>query len=151
MIKKLIIAFGLFVMLGSFGINLAVSVPAYATVDPNCKHAILGIDPWYKYLEVGDDGNGDKCAIKPFPGDDEFDWGKAFPRVGMGIVDILLRVAAIIAVGFTVYGGFRYILSQGEPDATKKAKGTIINASVGLVITMFASIIVGFVGGLLWK
>lgn len=150
MIKKLVFVFGLFVLLGSVSINLVTPQTASATVSSDCKHAILGIDPWYKYLEVGNDGN-EKCAIKPFPGDDEFDWGKAFPRIGMGIVDILLRVAAIVAVGFTVYGGFRYIMSQGEPEATKKAKGTIINASIGLVITMFASVIVGFIGGLLWK
>lgn len=129
--------------------NVSAEVPA--PKQDNCHKSLMGIPTWYEYLNIGDDGKGDTCAILPFPGDTEFDWGKALPRVGLAVVNIMLRVAAFVAVGFTIYGGFKYILSQGEPEATKKAKGTIVNASIGLVIAMFSSIIVGFVGGIIWK
>lgn len=136
--------------------------PGVSTVPTDsCHHGLLGIPRWYDYLDLGNK-NGDPCAIvgpghtktgdpcKPTDSSGcEFDWGRALPRVALAVVNILLRVAGLIAVGFTIYGGFRYILSQGEPEATKKAKGTIISASVGLVITMSASLAVGFVGGLL--
>ncbi|TXG76668.1 hypothetical protein E6Q11_04205 [Candidatus Dojkabacteria bacterium] len=123
---------------------------AAESIPDACKHSLLGMPHWYKYLEIGNK-NGDPCAITgPVDSDGNFNWGVAAPRVLVAVVEILLRVAALVAVAFTLYGGFRYILSQGEPDATKKAKGTIVGASVGLVITMFASIIVGLVGRVLW-
>lgn len=124
---------------------------ANAAVDPNCKSSLLGLPQWFEYLDVGPK-NGDDCAITgPSNSSGELDWQKATPRVILAIIQILLRVAGIVALIFTIYGGFRYILSQGEPDATKKAKGTIVGAAVGLVIAMFAATIVGFVGNILWK
>ena len=119
-------------------------------IPDECKGSLLGLPRWYEYLEIGDK-NGDPCGIIGPTVDGEFDWGRAVPRVLVAITEILLRVAAILAVGFTIYGGFRYILSQGEPEATKKAKGTIIGASVGLVITIFAAAIVGLIGSTLWQ
>ncbi len=122
-------------------------------ISDSCHQPLLGIPTWYEYLEVGPKGD-DKCAIigPADPADaKQLDIKKVVPRVVMAIVDIMLRLAALIALAFVIYGGFRYTLSQGEPDATKKAKGTIISASVGLAITMFAATIVGFVGNILWK
>ncbi|HSX32550.1 MAG TPA: hypothetical protein VLF43_04755 [Candidatus Saccharimonadales bacterium] len=66
--------------------------------------------------------------------------------VALGILDILLRVAGLIAVIFIVYAGFEYITAQGEADKAKKALGTIINACVGLGITIVAAAAVAFVG-----
>lgn len=125
---------------------------AHAAVDPNCKSSsLLGLPQWFEYLDVGPK-NGDPCAIYgPANADQSFDWERAVPRVIVAVIEIMLRLAGIVAVVFTIFGGFRYILSQGEPEATKKAKGTIIGASVGLVITMFAAVIVGFVGRILWQ
>lgn len=119
-------------------------------VNDSCHSSFLGLPHWYEYLEVGPKGS-DPCAITGPMNGDEFDWKAAIPRVAAAVIAILLRVAALLAVGFTIYGGFRYIISQGEPDATKKAKGTIVAASVGLVIAMFASVVVGFLGGVLWQ
>ena len=56
----------------------------------------------------------------------------------------------MVAMGYTIFGGFKYMTSQGEPDATKKAQGTVTNALIGLAIAMLATAIVGFVGGKLW-
>ena len=121
-------------------------------IPQECKNSLLGIPRWYEYLEIGNKPNtNDPCAIIGPTVDGEFDWGRAVPRVLVAVTEILLRVAAILAVGYTIYGGFRYILSQGEPEATKKAKGTIIGASVGLVITIFAAAIVGLIGSTLWQ
>ena len=69
----------------------------------------------------------------------------------MAIVDILLRIVGLVSVGFVIYGGFRYITSQGEPDATKKALATVVNALIGMAIAIFAVTIVSFMGSTLWK
>ena len=63
------------------------------------------------------------------------------------IIEILLRVAALVAVAFVIYGGFSYITSQGEPDKTTQARMTIINALAGLIIAVLAAVIVGFIAG----
>lgn len=102
-----------------------------------CKSGnLLGIiPPWYKYLEFDTD-----CSIKM----DLAQNPAQFWLVGFGIIDILLRVAGIVAVGYVIYGGFRYMTSQGEPDKLKKAQGTIVNALIGVAITVLATSVVTF-------
>ena len=67
------------------------------------------------------------------------------------------KVQAVLAVVFTIIGaisllmvtigGFRYVASQGDPQAVSKAKGTIIYALVGIFVSMTAVAIVTFVIG----
>ncbi len=141
-----------------FGLSLVAGVyllpaTAQAVLAPGCTSPILGLPSWYEYLDVGPK-NGDDCAIigPTVPADPtSIDWERAVPRVVMAVIQIMLRLAGLVAIGFTIYGGFRYILSQGEPEATKNAKGTIVGASIGLVIALFAATVVGFVGNILWK
>jgi hypothetical protein len=67
--------------------------------------------------------------------------------IAAAIVEILLRVAGLVAVAMVIYGGVQYIISQGEPEQAKKAQGTIINALIGLVIAVVAATIVTFIAG----
>lgn len=125
----------------------------YAAVAAGCdkSSSFFSFPVWYKYLDVGE-LNGDPCAFKgPSDSNGEFDWSRAIPRVGLAIVEILLRIAGLVAVAFVIYGGFRYTTSQGEPENLKQAQGTIINALVGLVIAMLATGIVSFLGNSLWN
>lgn len=66
--------------------------------------------------------------------------------VALAVIDIILRVVGIMAVGWVIWGGLQYLTSQGEPDRTKRAKDTVLNAVIGLVITMLAVSIIGFLG-----
>jgi hypothetical protein len=60
-----------------------------------------------------------------------------------------LRVAFGVAGGLAlvviVYGGLKYVLSQGNPQETNKAKNTIIDGLLGLAIIATAGGIVAFV------
>lgn len=119
----------------------------------------FGIQSWDKYLYSSSGGttdyirpsaNGEFCeyAFSFFTGtgaDRQLDL-TVFSLIGLGVLDILLRLGAMVAVGFVVYGGIQYVLSQGEPDKAKKALGTIINALVGLAITILAASVVAFIG-----
>lgn len=73
------------------------------------------------------------------------------PRVNDNIFEIVLRVAiavtAALSLLFITIGGFRYVLSQGDPGAISKAKGTIVYALVGLAIAIVAQALVTFVLG----
>jgi len=63
------------------------------------------------------------------------------------IIEILIRVAALMAVAFVMYGGVSYMLSQGEPDKTAQARRTIVNALIGLALAISAAAIIAFVAG----
>lgn len=61
------------------------------------------------------------------------------------IKNIVFGLAGGLSLLFVVIGGVRYIISQGDPNATSQAKNTILYALVGLIVTVFAYAIVGFV------
>ncbi len=109
----------------------------------NKDTTLLGIIPtWYKYLpdSAFDPTN---CIINiDIQQNPEQLW-----LIGFGVIDILLRLAGLVAVGFVIYGGFRFVTSQGEAEGIKAARSTIINALIGLVITIFASTIITFIAG----
>jgi ABC-type Fe3+ transport system permease subunit len=60
------------------------------------------------------------------------------------IIEILLRLAALAAVAFVLYGGIMFTTSQGSPDQANQARTTVINALIGLAIAVTASIFVAF-------
>ncbi len=63
------------------------------------------------------------------------------------VIEILLRVAALVAVFMIIYGAITYVTSQGVPEKTSNAKDTIANALIGLAIAITASAIVAFIAG----
>jgi hypothetical protein len=63
------------------------------------------------------------------------------------LLDIVFGIFGALAVLFLVIGGFRYVISSGDPKNTAKARNTIIYALVGLLITLSATAIVNFVAG----
>ena len=62
-------------------------------------------------------------------------------------VNAAIGVAAAICVLFVTIGGFRYIISSGDPQNISKAKNTIIYAVIGLVVCITAYGIVSLVIG----
>lgn len=61
------------------------------------------------------------------------------------VVDILSLIVGAVSVIMIIIGGLRYITSGGDSGNVASAKNTIIYAIVGLVIVLFAQIIVNFV------
>lgn len=61
------------------------------------------------------------------------------------IINAILSFLALIAVAMVIFAGIRLVLSQGEDDAKDKAKKTIIFALIGLVVVLFARVIVNLV------
>ena len=62
---------------------------------------------------------------------------------------MILQIVAYIAVAFIIVGGFKYITSAGSPDGMVKARKTITNAVVGLLISIFSVAIVNVISGAL--
>lgn len=57
-----------------------------------------------------------------------------------------ILLAGIASVFFIIVGGFSFIFSGGAEDKIKQAVGTIRYAIIGLVVTIFAVVIVQAVG-----
>lgn len=99
----------------------------------------LGFPHWYQYLHGTVDAQN-KCTPTISGINDVW-------AIVAAIIEILLRIAAIAAVGIVIYGAVSYMTSQGEPDKTGRAKGTIVNALVGLAIAVSAGAIIAFLAG----
>lgn len=61
------------------------------------------------------------------------------------VVNALLLFAGAVAVLFLIIGGFRYVVSTGNPDQVDAAKRTILYAVLGLIIIFIAFVLVGLV------
>lgn len=60
------------------------------------------------------------------------------------VLQIVFGVAGAVAFLLVTFAGLKYVLSQGNPQETSKAKNAIIDALIGLVIAMSAFAIVSF-------
>lgn len=72
------------------------------------------------------------------------------PRVGLGaaaknIGNFLIYIAGGLSVIFILVGAFQYVVSGGNPDATRKAKDTILYALIGVIVSAIAYAAVNFV------
>lgn len=60
-------------------------------------------------------------------------------------LETIFAVVGVIAVIAVVIGGLQFVLAQGDPQGTARARQTIIYAAVGLMIAVSAEAIVAFV------
>lgn len=129
-------------MVANFLFNLTHTVAAGECVPGSSGyHTFVGLLPWYHYLNLNS-----QC---------DFDSSHSFILLGahssvlliaLAIIDDLLRIAGLLAVFFVIFSGVKFILSNGSPDETAKARNAGINALVGLAITMVAITFVSFLG-----
>ena len=96
---------------------------------------------WYKYLQGQDDGNGG-CSPALHGLSDIW-------LIVFAIIEILLRVAILLAIVYVLIGGVSFITSRGDGNSGKinKARNTIVDALVGLLIAIAASAAVSFIAG----
>jgi len=123
--------------------TLITALPGVQTFAAACsKPTFFGLVPWYQYLKLDS-----SCNVTSFNDPNSIIGPQSgLLLVGLAILDDLIRVAALVAVGYIIYGGIQYVTSQGSPDATSKAQQTIINALIGVVVAVVASGLVTFIG-----
>lgn len=138
--KKLVLTVKVFALF--LFTSAVMAMPAHAaTCTPGVKAAFFRPFPtWYQYLSL--DSN---CRVQSFdlPGD--------LFAVGLAVIEIVLRFAGVIAFGYVVFAGFKFVLSRGNPTETSKARQSIIDAVIGIAITTIASVLVAFIGSSLSK
>ena len=149
MIKKFITWFISLALITSTVSVLAVVNPevANAASSTSCTSSFLGFPAWYSGLTYEHkDATGkvdDPCAIQSPTGKNglsNFIW-----HIGLNVVEIGLVAVIYISAMFTLYGGFMFMTSQGKPDNAAKARMTMLDAIIGLVISFAAVIFVNFI------
>lgn len=106
------------------------------------KKLFFVVPPWWQYLE-GKEEFGRCAPVFNFPND--------IPVIGLAIVDMLLRVAGLIAIISIIIAGVSYITAAGAVEKTASARRRIYNSLIGLAIVAIASGVVAFIGNTLVK
>ncbi len=134
------IVLSLFMVLSVGGTLTMTAIPQVAgasDVVANCNKGFLGFPAWYNGL------TNDDCSIKSpesAGGLSKFIW-----RIGLNVVSIALVAASYVAAYFILYGGFLFLTSQGDPADATLARSTMLDAVIGLAISMGAAILINFV------
>lgn len=131
--------FALLFVATSAGATMTAALPQ--TAFAACNDRLLTLPTWYQGLT---DGN---CQIKAPKGDkglQNFIW-----TIALNIVEMILQIVAYITIGFIIFGGYKYMISAGSADGMVKARKTITNAIVGLLISIFSIAIVNLISGAL--
>lgn len=94
---------------------------------------ILTFPVWYRGVAYGQD-----CEVRLDKPTDAW-------VIVLNIFEILMQLAIYLSSVYIIWGGFKYLTSQGSPDGISKAGSTVLNASIGLIIALIAVAIVRFV------
>lgn len=120
-----------------------------AIAPAGCEKSFFGLIQWYHYLPGGPGGDFQGCSIANFtflPSNGPPRVFSDIPLVLLAVVDDLLRIAGLVAVGFVIYGAFQYVGSQGQSEKTARAQNTITDALIGLAVAVIAISAVSFLG-----
>lgn len=135
--------FALLFVISSGGLVATLATPvAVSAANPSCAKPLLTFPVWYEGLTVSDTN----CALKS-PSDMTGGLTAYIWTIVLNIIDIAIQIVGYIAVFFIIYGGFIYMTSAGSPDGAVKARKTILNAVIGLILSIAAVAIVNFIAG----
>lgn len=102
------------------------------------KQSFLGLPSWYHYLSCQTVNGSESPQLTSLTDV----W-----LILAAVIEILLRIASLGAVAFVIWGGIKYMTSQGDPGKTTQARTTIQNALIGLAISVLAATAVSFIAG----
>ena len=144
-IKKIIIGF----MIPVLAVSASFAPTAFAACDKG--GGITFFPSWYDGL-CDDKGNikspnemnstGSDAAGKPAG-----NLGGWITIIALNIVTMLLFAVGYVSLGFIIFGGFKYMTSGDNSSGTAAARKTILNAVIGLVLSIMAVAIVKFIAG----
>lgn len=147
--KRSILILGL-LLWSLVGVMTITSSPVNAQAPAqNCEPRFLTIPPWYRGLT--DPATCEIKDISTMGGRVEIGGGigEFILKVALNVVEMLMHIAAYTAAAFIIVGGFKYMTAMGSADKSVGARKTIMNASIGLVISMVAITVISYVIGAL--
>lgn len=134
--RQKILGFLVAVVVASLGLTVVAATPAEAALGgSNCGvDGFLGLRPWYYGLcgsdnEVQEPANEEE--MKPFV------W-----TIILNVLIDLLVIVGYVSMIFIIYGGYQFMMSQGDPGKVASGKKTLTSAVIGTVISLSASVLV---------
>jgi hypothetical protein len=127
-------------VLGAGGVTLTIATPQTAVA---CSDTLLTFPAWYRGVQ--DPSNCDIAA----PPANQSGLQKYIWTIVLNVIEFLLQLVAYLAAGFIIFGGYKYLVSAGSADGMSKAKTTITNAVIGLVLSLMAVAIVNVISGVI--
>lgn len=79
--------------------------------------------------------------------EDAIGTGNGLRETVVNVINVLLTFLGIIAVVLFIWAGFLMMTSGGNDEAVEKGKKTMIWAAIGIIVILFAYVIVNFVIG----
>lgn len=132
------IALVVFIALASIFGGMTVSSSVNAA-DGSCSKTFLGLVSWFDGLVDG------KCNIvspDQAPGGlSGFIW-----KIALNVIQDVVILVAYAAGIYVLYGGFMFITSRGHPEGAARARSTMLNAIIGLIISISAAALVAWIG-----
>ena len=69
----------------------------------------------------------------------------SWSKVTHSTINVLLIVVGVASVVGLIIGGYQYVTSMGNPDATKTARATIFASIIALIIAFAAYAIIAYI------
>jgi hypothetical protein len=120
---------------------MAVATPVAPTAGAECVQRVLLIPTWYRNLTEGSDcrivSPDSVGGIQPF-----------IVRIAFNIVEMIMVIIGYIAAFFILFGGFQFVANNGSAQTVEKATRTILNAVIGLAISIASVAIINLIFGI---
>jgi len=119
------------------------ALPAVASAEGEATcttRFLLGIPAWYRGLTKSDTD----CDIKEPDNISNFIW-----KIVLNIIEAALVIVGYIAIFFILYGGFNFIVAGSTAARVEKARKTILNAVIGLAISIGSIAITNLIFGVI--
>lgn len=128
---------GLMIMMGS--LTIAAASPQTASAAGCQTETIQVLPPWWDGLC---DSNGIMSPTKAPGGIQGF-----IVRIALNIVKLMLYIVGYVSIIFIIWGGFKFMISGDNASGVTAARKTILNAVIGLVLSIMSVAIVSAITG----
>lgn len=115
-----------------------VSPLIYLFLAPSLAFADVSANPCPSLAPGGTSNGFDKlCNIT----------GGGFGKFVGNAVVALMVLASLVALGYLIYGGVKWIMSEGDKTQVENARNTIIGAVIGLIVVFTSYLILSIILG----
>ncbi len=116
------------------------------TAAAECNERFLTLPAWYSGAVA--DSNCNLVSPSELSGDDENSkLTRYISIIALNVIEIALQAVAYITIGFLIYGGIMYLTSAGDSGRVTSGRKIILNAVIGLVLSLFSVAIVTLIAG----
>ena len=131
-----------------FKIFLSVALLSFLLICNNVVFAATATELFKRSLEDTGKGTGHLDADGATTGFLQY---KTLPQAIGSVVGIGLSLLGVFFLMLIIYAGYTWMLARGNAPEVEKAKSTIINAVIGLVIVLVAYTLTTFIGTLFFE